>query len=430
MARSGGHVVISMSLTDIAQALGAELRHIDDPSRVASDVVVDSRAVGAGALFVALPGATTDGHAFAAAAVEQGAIAAVVSAAFDGPAVVVDDTLVALGQLANSMLTRLPALRVIGITGSNGKTTTKDLVASVLGTVAPTVATPASYNGEVGLPLSVFQVTEETAFLVLEYGARGIGHIRCLTQIARTDIAVELGVGVAHIGEFGDRSAIATAKAELVEALEPGGLAVLNADDAAVVGMRDRTTARVRTFGRSETADVFATDVRVDTTGRAQFVLCANADRADVALQLYGEHQVTNALATACVAMECGLSLRDTAAALSAATPRSRWRMEVTETADGVTLVNDAYNANPDSMGAGLRALAAMAGDRRTWAVLGHMAELGDVSEQAHRSVGRLAAELGINSVVVVGAAASAIAEGAGASRTKVLTAGDVDEAI
>src|SRR3954466_4347937 len=268
MARSGGRVVIAMSLTEIAQALGAELRHIDDPSRLVSDVVVDSRAVTPGAVFVALQGTTMDGHTFAAGAVEQGAIAAVVSSAFDGPALVVDDTLVALGQLANSMLTRLPALRVIGITGSNGKTTTKDLVASVLGTVAPTVATPASYNGEVGLPLSVFQVTGETAFLGLESGARGIGHIRDLTQIARPDIAVELGVGIAHIGEFGDRAAIATAKAELVEALDANGLAVLNADDTAVVAMRDRTTARVRTFGRSDSADVFATDVRVDSSGR------------------------------------------------------------------------------------------------------------------------------------------------------------------
>ncbi|MFL6238091.1 MAG: UDP-N-acetylmuramoyl-tripeptide--D-alanyl-D-alanine ligase [Actinomycetes bacterium] len=420
--------MIPMSMADIAAAVDGALRDVDASIQV-RDVVVDSRQAAPGSVFFALPGSVSDGRLHAPEAIAAGAEAAVVSTPVDGPCLLVDDPLVALGRLAATTLQRSDRPTVVGITGSNGKTTTKDLVAAVLSTVAPTVAAPASYNGEVGLPLSVLRATSDTKYLVLEYGARGVGHIRELTRIARPDIAVELGVGVAHIGEFGSRAAIATAKAELVAALPSEGVAVLNADDPYVLAMQDQTAAQVVTFSRRDDATVRATSVALDQNAQARFVLSAPGGEAEVRLNLYGEHQVTNALATAAVALTCGLSVADTAAALSAAEPRSRWRMEVVETPQGVTLINDAYNANPDSMAAGLHALATIGGTRRTWAVLGQMAELGDVAPEAHRNVGALAAELHIDQVVVVGRAAAAIGDAAGGPSTTVHVVADVEAA-
>jgi UDP-N-acetylmuramoyl-tripeptide--D-alanyl-D-alanine ligase len=422
--------VIDMTLAEVAAAVDGQLLGAD-PGAVISDVVVDSRLVTPGALFVALPGTAHDGHDFVADALARGAAAVVVTREGGAqPTVAVADTMAALGRLASDVLARNNQLRVVGITGSNGKTTTKDLIATILESVGPTVAAPASYNGEVGLPLSVFRVGPDTRFLVLEYGARGVGHIRALTAIARPDIAVELGVGVAHIGEFGSREAIATAKAELVESLSSAGLAVLNADDDVVSRMRQRTEGRVVTFGRTAAADVMAHDVSLDDSGRARFRLVMRGSGADVALQMYGEHQVGNALAAACVALEAGLPLEATASALSQAQPRSRWRMEVVEIGDNITLINDAYNANPDSMAAGLRALTAVARGRRRWAVLGHMAELGAEAADAHSGIGRLVAELGIEQVLIVGDAAAPIADGIGTGSSSARCVADVDEAI
>ena len=271
--------------------------------------------------------------------------------------------------------------------------------------------------------MSALRTNAETKYLVLEYGARAVGHIRRLAGIARPDVGVVLGVGVAHVGVFGSVEAIATAKGELVESLPAQGLAVLNADDAVVMAMRQRTSARVRTFGRHGDADVRADDVALDGKGRAAFMLNADGETARVQLQLYGEHQVGNALAAAAVALEHGMSVEATAAALSVAAPASRWRMEVVETPDGVTLINDAYNANPGSVAAALRALAEMGGDppwrarhgdrRRTWAVLGPMAELGDWTDQAHEEAGALAVECRIERIVAVGVDASRIVDGA-----------------
>src|SRR5581483_5631987 len=255
-------------------------------------------------------------------------------------------------------------------------------------------------------------------FLVLETSARGIGHIAFLTRIAPPRIGVELNVGSAHLGEFGSRATIAQAKGELVEALPPGdrgGVAVLNADDDLVMAMRDRTEARVVTFGTGPGADVRASSVDLDEEGRAAFVLQSGDERADVRMRFVGEHHVANALATAAVALECGLALPAVAEALSTVTPASRWRMETTRRADGLLIVNDAYNANPESMGAAVRSLAAIAARsrRRAVAVLGTMAELGQAAEAEHEAVGRLVAELGIARLVVVGDAARGLERGA-----------------
>ena len=303
---------------------------------------------------------------------------------------------------------RLPA-KVVGITGSSGKTSTKDLVAQVLERAGETVAPPGSYNNEIGLPLTVLSAGESTDYLVLEMAARGTGHIAWLCEIAPPDVGVVLNVGVAHLGEFGSREAIAQAKGELVEALKPDGLAVLNGRDPLVREMRSRTTARVVETG----VDYVAEDATPDELSRMSFTLVTPNGRAPVVLRLAGEHHVDNALAVAAVGEWAGLTTRQVAGALSAATPRSRWRMEVTDV-DGITVVNDAYNANPDSMRAALRTLA-RAGEsgRRTWAVLGEMAELGDAAWEAHDEIGRLCVRLDVKRLVVVGANAKGIHAGA-----------------
>jgi UDP-N-acetylmuramoyl-tripeptide--D-alanyl-D-alanine ligase len=318
------------------------------------------------------------------------------------PAIVVADVQDALGALARHVVRRLGAT-LVGLTGSAGKTSTKDLIAQVLRRKAPTVFTPGSQNNEIGLPLTALSATEETRFLVLEMGARGIGHIRYLTELTPPRIGLVLNVGSAHIGEFGGREQIAQAKGELVESLPEDGAAILNADDPLVRAMSSRTKAKVVLFGESAEADVRAENVRLTDSGQPSFRLHTPSGACDVTMRLYGEHHVSNALAAAAVAHELGMSAEEIATALSEAGSLSRWRMEVTERPDGVTIVNDAYNANPESMRAALRALAAMGKGRRTWAVLGKMAELGDEALAEHDAVGRLAVRLNVSKLVAVG---------------------------
>jgi UDP-N-acetylmuramoyl-tripeptide--D-alanyl-D-alanine ligase len=288
-------------------------------------------------------------------------------------------------------------------TGSSGRRA-PDLLAQLLPLVGPTVATQGNHNNEIGLPLTVLTADEDTGLLVLEMGMRGLGHLAYLTGIAVPDVALVLNVGTAHVGEVGSREDVARAKAELVEALRPDGLAVLNADDPAVRAMASLTSARVVMFGEGAGADVRATDVRLDDRACASFVLHRAGASAPVSLPLPGEHQVSNALAAAAVALELGATLPGVAAALGAVTGRSRWRMEVSQTEDGVTVVNDAYNANPESVRAALKALVAMGGrERRTWAVLGEMKELGPDAVAEHDAIGRLAVRLDVSRLVCVG---------------------------
>ncbi|NYI07097.1 UDP-N-acetylmuramoyl-tripeptide--D-alanyl-D-alanine ligase [Allostreptomyces psammosilenae] len=410
--------MIPLTVDEIARAVGGTLHDVPDPTaRVTGPVVHDSRQVAPGGLFAAVVGERVDGHDYAAAAVAAGAVAVLASRPVAGeggagvPAVLVDDVVAALGRLARAVTDRLTDTTVIGLTGSSGKTSTKDLIGQMLGRLGPTVATPGSLNNEIGLPLTALTAEPSTRHLVLEMGARGIGHIAYLTGLTPPRIGVVLNVGTAHIGEFGGREAIAQAKGELVEALPPGdaapgrgGVAVLNADDPLVRAMASRTRARVVLFGESADAEVRAENVRLDPAGRPRFTLRTPEGSADVGLRLYGEHHVSNALAAAAVARECGMTPDDTAAALGEAGALSRWRMEVVERADGVTVINDAYNANPDSMRAALRTLATMAGgSRTTWAVLGAMRELGEASLAEHDAVGRLAVRLNVTHLVAVG---------------------------
>jgi UDP-N-acetylmuramoyl-tripeptide--D-alanyl-D-alanine ligase len=403
--------VIPLSLAEVARAVGGSTHDIpDSTAQVTGPVVQDSRQVLPGALFVALPGERVDGHDYAAKAVAAGAVAVLAARPVGVPAIVVDDVPAALGRLAQHVIEHLGAT-VVALTGSAGKTGTKDLVAQLLAKLAPTVWTPGSYNNEIGLPLTALTADRDTRHLVLEMGARGVGHIRYLTGLTPPRIGVVLNVGSAHIGAFGGREQIALAKGELVEALpaaEDGGVAVLNADDPLVAAMRNRTAAKIVFFGENEHADVRAENVRLSDRGQPIFSLRTPSGCAEVTLRLYGEHHVSNALAAAAVACELGMPVGEIAAALSSAGSLSHWRMEVTERPDGVTVVNDAYNANPESMRAALRALAAMgrpaqARGGRTWAVLGMMAELGEQSLTEHDAVGRLAVRLNVSKLVAVG---------------------------
>ena len=408
--------MIPLTLAEVAQATGGTLYDAPDPHLpVTGPVVHDSRKVEPGSLFVAVVGERVDGHDYAAGAVADGAVAVLAARPVGVPAVVVDDVLEGLARLARAVTARATGTTVVGLTGSAGKTGTKDLIAQLLTKVGSTVFTEGSFNNEIGFPVTALRVAESTRFLVLEMGARGKGHIAELTGITPPRIGVVLNVGTAHIGEFGGREAIAEAKGELVESLTADGVAVLNADDPLVRAMASRTKARVVYFGESEQAQIRAVDVRLDASGRPLFTLVAPSGSAPVALRLYGEHHVSNALAAAAVAIECGLGVAETAAALGEAGNLSRWRMELTERPDGVTVINDAYNANPDSMRAALRALAAIGGRgpeaRRTWAVLGEMRELGEDSLDEHDAVGRLAVRLNISTLVAVGGREAACME-------------------
>ena len=419
--------MIPLRLSEIAALTGGTLHGTD--VTVAGPAYLDSRAPVADGLFVAVVGERTDGHAYA-----DGAHAVLGSRPTTAPTVVVADPVVALGVLARHVVDRLDAT-VLALTGSQGKTGTKDYLAAVLrrlGGEASVVATAANNNNELGVPLTVLRADAGTRHLVVEMGARGVGHISYLCEIAPPRIAAVLNVGTAHVGEFGGRAQIARAKGEIVEALPAEGTAILNADDPLVAPMADRTGARVLTFG--ETGDVRWRDVRLDARGRPGFVLEHAGESHAVQLRQSGLHQVANAAAAAAMAVAAGLSLADVAAALGEAEAASPWRMEVTERADGLVLVNDAYNANPDSMRAALEALVAIgAGDparpRRTVAVLGEMRELGEEHEAAHRAVGAAAAELGVDVVVVVTPAARGIAEGAAAGAGEVIVTAGREEA-
>jgi UDP-N-acetylmuramoyl-tripeptide--D-alanyl-D-alanine ligase len=409
--------MIPLGLDEVAAAAGGQLWPAVARHRVANGLVIDSREAGPGLLFAALPGERTDGHDHAAGAIAAGAVAVLAARPVAGPVIVVPDVAAAMAALATEALRRTPRLRVIALTGLSGKTSTKDLVAALLEPGGPTVAPPGSYNNELGVPLTALRTDAATRFLVLEMGSRGRGHIARLCAIAPPSIGVVLNVGSAHLGEFGSRQAIADSKVELVDAARD--VAVLNADDELVRSMADRARGRVVTFGESADADVRAVDVDIDAQGRPGFTLLTPAGGGAVQLALVGGHQVANALAAAAVALECGRTVQQVAAGLGAAGPRSRWRMEVTTTPGGGAVINDAYNANPESMRSALKTLALLGRPapgrlaRRTVAVLGPMYELGPTSVDEHDAIGRLAVRLDVGKLVVVGGDAAAIHTGA-----------------
>ncbi|MBE1583120.1 UDP-N-acetylmuramoyl-tripeptide--D-alanyl-D-alanine ligase [Nonomuraea angiospora] len=396
--------MIPMTLEEIARVAGASLHDVREArALVTAPSAVDSREVVPGGLFAATAGARVDGHDYAAAAIAGGAVAVLAARPVGVPALVVEDVQLALGLLARHLLGRIsPA--VIGLTGSVGKTTTKDLLAQVLERHAATVATDRSFNNELGLPLTVLRADAGTRYLVLEMGAGRKGDLRYLTGIAPPHVGLVLNVGTAHVERMGAGPAdVAEAKGELVEALAPDGFALLNADDPYVMGMAGRTRARILLYGRSARAQVRAEDVRMTGRARTAFELVTPCGRAPVELDLIGEHQVSNALAAAAVATALGLGAAEIAGGLNAARRRSAGRLEIVERPDGVTVVDDAFNASPESMRAGLRAVKALAGARRTVAVLGAMGQQADASRARHAEMGRLVADLRFDVLITVG---------------------------
>ena len=430
--------MIGLTLAEIAAITGGVLDLADPGTVVTGPVVIDSRRAGPGGLFAALPGERVDGHDFAPAATAAGAAVVLASRPLPErlPAIVVPDVTAALAALARAVLDKLPDITVAGITGSSGKTSTKDLTAQLAERLGPTVAPEGSFNNELGLPLTVLRADSSTRYLVLEMSARGPGHIAALCEVAPPRIGAVLNVGRAHAGEFGSLDGVAKAKAELPEALPADGAAVLNADDPRVLAMAARTAARVVTFStdRAAAADVKAVDVRLDDLGRASFRLLMPGGIAPVTLNLHGAHHVPNALAAAAIAAELGMDTPAIADALCAAAARSKWRMEVRERPDGVLVVNDAYNANPESMRAAIEALAQMTRDgRRGIAVLGQMAELGDIARESHEEAGRLAARAGVAALIAVGEEARPVLDGAraeGGWRGAAITVPDARTAV
>ncbi|PXA68812.1 UDP-N-acetylmuramoyl-tripeptide--D-alanyl-D-alanine ligase [Cryobacterium arcticum] len=410
--------MIALSLTDIAAAANGELHLAEGPAALTAESLVsgavhtDSREVGAGDVFVAKPGEETDGHLFAPAAVAGGAAVIIVERLLDLPVaqVLVPDAVTALGDLATFVIARVRALgrlKIVGVTGSNGKTTTKNLLRAILERVGPTVAARASFNNEVGAPLTMLEVTEETEFLVAEMGASDIGEIARLVRMARPDIGIVLTVGLAHAGGFGGIEATVRAKSEMVTDLLPTDIAVLNADDDRVAGMAAITPARVVWFGEGDRADVRASDISGSRTGTTFTLHLPGGQSRPVSFRVLGEHHVMNALAASAAASQLGVAIDDIVAALESVTVAERWRMEVLGGRDDITVINDAYNASPDSMSAALKTLAQIRKPTgRSIAVLGEMSELGELSGDEHDRIGLLAVRLNISQLVVVGPAA------------------------
>jgi UDP-N-acetylmuramoyl-tripeptide--D-alanyl-D-alanine ligase len=433
--------MIPLDLADLADVVGGELVDDADAGRVVTSVTIDSRAVEPGALFVPLPGEHADGHRFIGDAVGRGATGHLLAddreaehpgaVAVDDPA----DALTGLGAWVRDTVD--PA--VVAITGSQGKTTTKDLIAVAAAASdgdAPglrTVSAPGSYNNDLGVPLTLCLLQADSEVLVTEMGTRGIGHIARLTPVARPTIAVVTAVGASHLELLGSVDNVAIAKAELVEGLSSDGVAILNADDHRVAAMAGKTPARVVTYGVEADADWRARDVRFDDLARPVFrVEGPDGAAAEVRLAVLGGHNVSNALAAIAVAAELGVAPGAAAAALATARV-SRWRMELIPTADGLVVLNDAYNANPGSTRAALAAFARMRVAGRRWAVLGQMGELGATSDEAHLDIGRTAARSGLDGLVVVGEAAAGIGAGASEvwdSELPLVTVADRDAAL
>lgn len=411
--------MIALTLAEIAETLGGRLVRGEPGTVVSGAVETDSRLVRPGGVFFALPGETTDGALFAPAAVEAGAALVVAERELDAGAalIVVEDGVTALADLARLVVARvrdLGRLRVAAVTGSNGKTTTKNLLRAILSAEGPTVAPEGSFNNHVGAPISMLRVTEETAYLVVEMGASHLGEIARLVGIVTPDVGIVLKVGLAHAGEFGGIDAVQRAKSEMVTDLPADAVALLHGDDPRVAAMRDLTAARVVTFGVGAGNDLRAENV-VTTARGTTFDYLADGERHPVSLRILGEHHVTNALAALGTAREFGVPAERAIAAIEQVARAERWRMELLEPGGGITVINDAYNASPDSTAAALKTLAQITTEgQRSVAVLGEMAELGEFAQEEHDRIGRLVVRLNIARLVVVGERARHIHAAAG----------------
>lgn len=404
--------MITLTAGEIALLLGGQL-HCDKDLLVSKAPVFDSRLATPGTFFLALKGEKADGHEFAADAYRNGSMFSLTTERIDGPCIVVDDVLEAISILAGFIRKRLEKLTVIAITGSQGKTSTKDLLAHMLGAVGPTVAPAGSFNNDLGLPITLLECDERTRFCILEMGARHKGDIARLCKIAQPNIGVVLAVGTAHIGEFGSQEAIAQTKGELIQSLDKDGIAILGTYDAFTPAMASLHQGRTIFFGEAADDEVRAADIEM-REGRPHFDLVTPAGRDAVGMRSVGAHQVSNALAAGAVGTALSLPLELIASSLSTAQIASKWRMELHES-NGLLIINDAYNANPASMAAALRALVLFAQERggAAWAFVGKMHELGESQAGQSAAITALAVELGIDHFVEINAPEYGAAKGA-----------------
>jgi UDP-N-acetylmuramoyl-tripeptide--D-alanyl-D-alanine ligase len=428
--------MIALSRAEIAEIVGGRLVG-DDAVLAPGEVHTDSRKATTGSIFFAMPGEFTDGHLFAAAAVTNGAVLVVAERELDLAVsqIVVPNGVTALAALAREVVARVRALgllRVVAVTGSNGKTTTKNMLRAILELQGRTVAPRGSFNNHVGAPISMLDIDFDTRYLIVEMGASAIGEISQLISIVKPDVGIVLKVGLAHVGEFGGPDAVEIAKSEMVTDLDETDDAILNADDPRVVRMAGRTRARVTWFGLAGSADVRAEDVEATASGTA-FTLVGPGVQQRVQLRILGEHHVMNALAAITGALALGVAIAESIAPLEQLVRAERWRMELLQRDDGVLVINDGYNASPDSMAAALKTLAqVITPEQRSIAVLGEMAELGEYADEEHDRIGRLIVRLNIQKLIVVGHNARHIHNAAGLEGSwdgeSVLVA-DADEA-
>jgi UDP-N-acetylmuramoyl-tripeptide--D-alanyl-D-alanine ligase len=399
--------MIALTLEEIAKIVGGKT--FGDSSKVISAApVFDSRDAGKGSLFLALVGETTDGHNFTQDAQSRGATGCMTTREVQGNGVVVSDVLIAVRSLASYVRKQLPDLKVIGITGSSGKTTTKDLLASILSSRAECVWTKASFNNELGAPITLLECDSQTKYCILEMGARHQGDIAALCEMAKPNVGVVLRVGTAHLGEFGSIEKIAETKSEMIQGLGPDAVAVLGTYDPYTKAMHSLHAGRVIYFGQDSRDDVRAADVEM-REARPHFDLVTPAGRDAVGMRLIGAHQVSNALAAAAVCTALDIPIEVIASGLSTADLASKWRMQ-TNNVEDLLIINDSYNANPESMNAALDSLLLFAQESggSSWAFLGQMHELGSQSNDLHASVAAHAHELGIDHLVSIGTRAFA----------------------
>jgi len=407
--------MFDLTLGQVCEIVGGKL--VGDATIRVSGISIDSRETKPGDLFAAIIGDRVDGHDFVTQAHEIGAIASLVSKSASGSYVLVpaspdalDPVIHAIAKLSAHIRTLMSGVEVIGITGSSGKTSTKDMVGQILTHAGVTHAPAGSLNNELGLPLTLLSSPADVKYLVAEMGMRGLGHISHLCSIAKPSIGVITNVGHAHIGEVGSIEGIAKAKSELVSAIPASGVVVLNADDERVVAMRELTDATVFTYGFSKTADVRAENLQLTAYGSYNFDLVYRSDRCAASIPILGEHNVLNALAAAAVGISVGMEIEDISRALTTLKQMSKWRMEVHLIPGNLTIINDAYNANPESMSAALHTLTAIPATGKSFAILGKMHELGDASDAIHAQLAKLAIDLGVTQVVAVGDAAKCYA--------------------
>ncbi len=420
--------MIPLSALEISEIVKGKL-HGDSSAIVDMPAVFDSREAKSGSLFLALVGDNQDGHDFVDAAIKNGAVLTFSTRAVNGNHVIVSDVIEAVSLLAHFVRSELHTMKVIGITGSQGKTSTKDLLRSICSTSGKTVAPMASYNNELGVPLTLLQCDEKTQYCIIEMGARHKGDIAKLCSVVTPDIGVVLRVGNAHIGEFGSQEAIAQTKSELIQSLSADGVAILGSYDKLTVAMKGLHKGKTLTFGENQSDDIRAADIEI-REGRAHFDLVTPQGRDAVGLRLIGAHHVSNALAAAAVATSLGIAIEVIAGALSTAEIASKWRMELHEL-EGLMLINDSYNANPESMAAALRTLLLFAQERggESWAFIGKMHELGESSPSHHLDIGTLAQEIGIDHCVAIATPEYAPVSGGDASMT-FHNLGTIEEAI